>query len=110
VTSGARGQASVETVALVPVIVIVALACVQLLLAGLAHELAGHAAEAGAVAAIEGVTAPADAARDALPGWSRSRLRVTVSGDRVRVHLAPPTVLPGLAELLDTTATARSAP
>jgi hypothetical protein len=108
--TGARGQASVETVALVPVILVVALACVQLLLAGLAHELAGHAAEAGAVAAIEGVTAPADAARDALPGWSRSRLRVTVSRDRVEVHVSPPTVLPGLAGLLGTTATAKAAP
>ncbi len=105
-----RGQSSVETVALLPLLAAVALACIQLLLAGLAHELAGHAAEAGAVAAIEGGPSPATAARDALPGWSRSQLRVTVVGDRVRVHVAPPTVFPGLAGLLDTTVTAQEAP
>ncbi len=107
---GERGQASVETVALIPFVVAVGLACVQLLLAGLAHELAGHAAEAGAVAAIEGGTSPADAARAALPGWSRSHLTVTVHDGRVRVHLAPPTVFPGLAGVLATTATARATP
>jgi hypothetical protein len=105
--AGEHGQASVETVAMLPLVIAVGLACTQLLLAGLARELAGHAAEAGAVAALEGRTDVAAAARKALPGWSRSRVSVTVGGGSVRVHLAPPTVFPGLAGLLATTATAR---
>ncbi len=103
----ACGQGSVELIALLPLVVAIGLACTQFLLAGLAHELAGHAAEAGAVAAIEGDSAVAAAVRTSLPAWSRSRMSVKVSDGRVRVHLSPPTVFPGLASLLETTVTAR---
>ena len=99
---GERGQASVELVAMVPVAVAVALAALQLLAAGATRELAGHAAGAGAIALLQR-TDPRTAARDAVPGWSRGRLAVSVQGSRVTVRMRPPTLLPGLAEVLETT-------
>ena len=73
------GQAAVELVALLPLVVAVALAILQALAAGVAVELAGHAAHSGAVALAEGRDGAA-AARAALPGWARSRMRVEVAG------------------------------
>ncbi len=102
---GPAGQASVELVALLPVLVVVVLAALQLLAAGAARELAGHAAGAGAIALLERDDAAA-AAREAVPGWSRGRLEVRVTGARVTVRLRPATLLPGLAGLL--TATVRA--
>lgn len=93
------GQASVEIVAMLPVLAAVALAAGQLLAAGAASELAAHAAEAGAVAVLEGED-PAGAARAAVPGWSRERVDVTVHGGDVAVTLAPPALHPSLARLL----------
>jgi hypothetical protein len=104
-----RGQASVELVALVPLVVAVVLAAAQLLAAGAARELAGHAAEAGAVALLQGADARA-AARDAVPGWSRGRVRVRVEDRRVRVRLRPRAFVPGLARLLETTGAADAGP
>ena len=86
---GDSGQASVETVALVPLLLAVALAAGQLLAAGMAREVAGHAATAGAAALIQGRDGR-QAARLALPGWARERARVAVSGRRVTVRLRPP--------------------
>lgn len=97
-----RGQASVELVAMLPVAVAVMLAALQLLAAGATRELAGHAAGAGAVALLERADAR-DAARDAVPGWSRARMAITVRGPAVTVRMRPPTLLPGLADLLEST-------
>jgi len=99
---GQLGQASVELVAMLPVAVAVVLAALQLLAAGATRELAGHAAGAGAVALLERADAR-EAARDAVPGWSRARLAITVRGPRVTVRMRPPTLLPGLAGLLEST-------
>jgi hypothetical protein len=88
------GQAAVELVALMPLVVAVALAILQALAAGVAIELAGHAAQSGAVAIAEGRDG-ASAARAALPGWARTRLHVEVAGTRVRVRVTPPSLLPG---------------
>jgi hypothetical protein len=107
--AGESGQASVELVALLPVAVVVALAVAQLLAAGAARELAGNAATAGAAALVQGADARA-AARDALPGWPRSRVDLRVDGRRVRVRLRPRRVLPGLAERLTVTAVADAGP
>lgn len=96
---GERGQSTVELVALLPLLVVVALACAQLLMAGAARELAGNAAEAAAVAMLQGGD-PEDAARDAVPGWSRSRIDVTVRGGTVRVALEPARLVPPLADRL----------
>ncbi len=103
------GQASVELVALAPLLVIVVLAAAQVLAAGAARELADHAAEAGAVALLQGTDAKA-AARDAVPGWSRGRLAVRVDGRRVRVRLRPRAFLPTLGGMLEASGDADAGP
>jgi len=99
------GQASVELVALLPVLVLAALGVLQLIAAGASVELAHHAAEAGAVAVLEGGD-PSHAARAALPGWSRHGVEVAVHGSRVRVRLRPPAPLRSVGELLASAAEA----
>ncbi len=102
-----RGQASVEFVAMLPVAVVVMLTALQFLAAGATRELAGHAAGAGAVALLQRADAR-DAARDAVPGWSTSRMAITVRGGDVTVRMRPPTLVPGLARLLESTVHARA--
>ena len=102
---GEAGQAAVELVALLPLLVAVALGLLQALAAGVASELAGHAAQNGAVAIAEGRDGAA-AARASLPGWARPRIDVEVHGTRVRVRVTPPALLPGVAERLTATASA----
>lgn len=105
----AGGQATVEIVGILPLAVLVALATGQLLAAGAAAELAGHAAEAGAAAVIQGRD-PRAAARDALPGWSSARVAVRVRDREVRVRVRPLTLIPGLADELAATVTADAGP
>jgi hypothetical protein len=102
---GARGQATVETIALAPVIVAIGLAIFQLLAVGYASVLAGSAAEAGALA-LAGGTSAREGAKRSLPGWSRARARVEVKGGRVEVHLRPPSPIDALADGLEVSATA----
>jgi hypothetical protein len=99
------GQATVEAIALVPVMVAIGLGILQLLVVGYASVLAGNAAEAGALALAGGADARA-AAKQALPGWSRARASLEVEGGRVEVRLRPPSPLKALAEGLEVTATA----
>ena len=87
-----RGQASVEVVAAVPALMLLALVVFQLLALGYSAVLAGNAAEAGALALAGGADARS-AARGALPGWSRAGMTVAVSGSVVRVALRPPSPL-----------------
>jgi hypothetical protein len=103
---GECGQASLELLGLVPLLVVVALAAAQLLALGYSSVLAGSAAEAGALALASGGD-PRASARDALPGWSRAQARVSVSGGEVRVALRPPTLLQALAQRLRVSASAR---
>ena len=103
------GQASVELVALAPMLLAAVLAVSQLLAAGAAQELADHAAEAGAVALLQRTDAAA-AARDAVPGWSRGRVDVRVQDRHVRVRVRPRSFLPGLAQLLEATGEADAGP
>lgn len=106
---GDAGQASVELVAMLPLLVAIALAGAHVLAAGAARELAGHAAEAGAIAVLRGGDAH-DAARGALPRWSRRGLDVRVRGRAVRVRVEPLAVVPGVADLLAATVTADAGP
>src|SRR5439155_979471 len=114
-TTGERGQASVELVALLPLALLLVAVAWQAAVAGqavwlsggAARELADHAAEAGAVALLEDAD-PRDAARGALPGWARDRLDVHVAGAAVRVRLHPPAMVPGLGALLDARAEAHA--
>jgi len=83
-----RGQSTVEVVAVLPVLLAVGLAAFTLLNAGRAEEAAGAAAEAGAVALLQG-REPAAAARAALRGWPARRSEVRVAGRRVTVRVTP---------------------
>jgi len=100
-----EGQASLEVVALAPVLVVIALGLLQLLAAGAAAEFADHAAEAAGVAIIQG--APPDrAAREAVPAWARAGLRVSVLGPRIKISVRPPSPSRSLAGLLTATSDA----
>jgi hypothetical protein len=89
-------------VALVPLIVAIGLAVLQLLAVGYASVLAGSAAEAGALALAAGGD-PRAGVREALPGWSETRAHVSVEGGRVEVRLRPPSPLRALGERLEVT-------
>jgi hypothetical protein len=97
---GERGQASLELLAALPLVLLIALAVAQVMAVGYASVLAGNAAEAGALALAGGGDARA-AARAALPGWSRARGQVSVKGGEVTVHLRPPALLPVLSKRLE---------
>jgi hypothetical protein len=99
------GQASVEFLAALPAVLLIAAVAAQLLAVGYASVLAGNAAEAAALA-LAGGGDPRAAARAALPGWSRTRARLSVDGGRVTVRMRPPTLLRPLARELDIHASA----
>ncbi len=105
-TPGAeRGQGSVEFLALLPLVLVVALGVAQLLAVGYSSVLAGNAAEAGALA-LAGGGNPSAAARSAIPGWSRARARVSVRDGSVRVRVQPPTLIRSLTGQLEVAAEA----
>jgi len=95
-----RGQASVELLGALPALLALGLVSFQLLAVGYAAVLAGNAAEAGALALAAGANAEAGV-REALPGWSRVKARVAVSGGTVRVRLRPPSPLASLSRRLE---------
>ena len=84
---GERGQASVELLGLLPLLIVLGLAVLQLLAVGYASVLAGSASEAGALAMAAGGDARAGV-REALPGWSRSRAKVEVVAGEVKGSVA----------------------
>jgi hypothetical protein len=83
------GQASVELVAGAAVLLVVALIGFQLLAVGYGVVMADHAAEAAALALVNGGE-PDEAARAAVPGWPRSALHVSEERERVGVTLLAP--------------------
>ena len=93
-THAQRGQASIETVVLLPVLVALTFAVWQAALAGWALVSAQSAARAAARAALAG-SPPRPAALAALPGSLRSGARVEDSGGKVTVRVHSPAVLPG---------------
>jgi uncharacterized protein (UPF0333 family) len=95
-----RGQASVELLGALPVVLLVGLVLLQLLAVGYAAVLAGNAAESAALAVADGSDATG-AARAAVPGWSRAGMRVRVNGGRVEVWMRPPSALAALARELE---------
>ena len=84
----ASGQSTVEVVALLPLLLAVGVAVASFLSAGRAEEVAGNAAEAGAVALLQG-REPRAAVRAALAGWPSKRAQVRVEGLRVTVRVTP---------------------
>jgi hypothetical protein len=100
-----RGQASVEVLGALPALLLVGLVLFQLLAVGYAAALAGNAAEAGALAlAADG--GAEEAARAALPDWSRAGMRVSARGGRVEVRLRPPSPLQAISRRLEVRADA----
>ena len=92
-TARESGQASVELVAVVPILIFVLLAVSQLSIAGYALWSAGLAARAGARAAqVDGDVEAA--ARSALPGWLRGGAAVE-DGEPVEVTVQAPAPVPG---------------
>jgi pilus assembly protein CpaE len=91
------GQASVELVAVVPILVGLALLVAQLAVTGWALWSAGNAARAGARAAYVGGAA-GKAARSALPGPLREGATVRAA-DGVEVTVRAPALLPGVPRI-----------
>lgn len=89
------GQAAVELVTLLPVILALLAVATQLVLAGHAWWAAANAARAAARAHAIGAPELA-AARASLPGSLDRRVRVEDSGRGVVVRLRLPAILPGL--------------
>ena len=91
------GQATVELLALVPLLAAIALAVLSLLAAQSAKEAAYQAAVAGAIAKLQGADVD-DAAKAASPGWSKASVRVNAQGITVRVAPRAPRFV---ADLVD---------
>jgi Flp pilus assembly protein TadG len=106
---GTAGQASVELVAALPVVLVVALAAFAVISAHAAAEQAGEAAEAGAVAILQDHD-PRAAARAALPAAVRPRAQIVIAGTRVHVQVRPRLPLPGLGDRLAGSADADAGP
>jgi hypothetical protein len=98
-TAPSPGQASVELVGGLGIVLLSGLVAFQLLAVGYGLVMADHAAEAAALALANGHDA-GEAARAAVPGWPRPALRVASSGGRVRVTLVVPSPLRFLRERL----------
>ncbi|HEX8647462.1 MAG TPA: TadE/TadG family type IV pilus assembly protein [Thermoleophilaceae bacterium] len=88
---GHGGQASVETVAALPLVLLVGAIVWQLALAGHTAWLCAHAARAAARAEAVGGDGE-QAARSALPGSLERGLRVETGGGGVRVHVRVPLI------------------
>ena len=100
------GQATIEVVALLPLVLLIGVSLMAVLAARSAAEGAAAAAHAGAMALIQGEDAAA-AARAAVPGRDAT---VDVDGRRVRVVVRPALALPFAPELLTGRAVADAGP
>lgn len=94
-----RGQATVELLAAIPLLLVAGAIALQLLLVGYALTLADGAAEAGALALAAGRPARS-AVKGSLPSWAADRAEIAVHGGEVTVRLAPPALLTALADRL----------
>jgi len=101
-----RGQASVELLGALPALLLVGAVLLQLLAIGYSATLAGAAAEAGALAVAGGGGGAREAARAAVPGWSRAGMTVRASGGRVTVMMRPPSPLRFVRRALELRASA----
>jgi hypothetical protein len=104
-----RGQATIELVAFLPLVLAAVLVAAAILAGHAAEEHAGQAAHAGAVALLQGRD-PREAARTALPHGTRGRARIQVTGRRVTVHVRPSLPIPAVAEAMTAGATADAGP
>ncbi len=93
------GQATVEAVAAISLLVLAGSIALQLLIAGYALTLADGAAEAGALALAAG-RSPKGAVRESLPAWAEDEIDVMVHEGEVTVRLRPPSPFSALADHL----------
>jgi hypothetical protein len=100
-----RGQASIELVAGIALLLTVGLLCLQLLAAGYATTLADGSVEAGAAALAAGEPVE-PAVRAALPGWAGDRVEVERHGGRLTVRLRPPSPLRAVERALEVSSSA----
>jgi hypothetical protein len=107
--ASARGQATVELLAAIPLLLIAGAIALQLLLAGYALTLADGAAEAGGLALAAGRPAKR-AAEESLPTWAEDRAEITVQGGEVTVRLAPPSLLTAVGDHLAMTGSSYARP
>jgi hypothetical protein len=103
------GQATVELIALLPLLVTLTLGLFTFLAADRAHEQAAEAAQAGARALLNDRD-PQHAACTALGRSPRCRRGVQVSGRAVTVRLRPKGPFPRLNRSLEAVETAKAAP
>jgi len=103
------GQASIEAVCGIAVLMLAGLLCFQLLATGYTVTVADGAAEAGAVALVRGESVK-PAVRGALPGWARSRVTVLRLGETVHVRLLPPSPFDSIADRLEVSSAASARP
>ena len=94
----ARGQASVETVAVLPLVFLLAVVGLQALVWAASAVEVTSAAAAGARAAARGDDAQSSA-RAALPGVLRAGASVSVADGSVRVSVAEPSLIPHVPRL-----------
>jgi hypothetical protein len=98
-----RGQATVETMILLPVVALLAIAAWQGVLIGWAAVEAQDAARQAARAALGGERA-ADAARAAVPGSMRDGLEVRTTHGVATVRVHVPSILPGVSPVVSASA------
>ena len=91
-----RGQASVEVLGVLPLLILVGLCVWQLHLGMSAATNVENAARTGSRVAAQGGDARGAALR-ALPPGQRGGAQITVAGELVRVRSNVPTVVPGLS-------------
>jgi hypothetical protein len=106
---GAAGQATVELIALLPLLVTLTLGLFTFLAADRAHEQAAEAAQAGARALLN-ARDPQEAACSALGRAPRCRRGVRVSGRAVTVRVRPNGPFAGLNRTLEAVETAKAGP
>lgn len=103
------GQATVELVGAIPLLLVAGSVALQLLLAGYALTVADGAAEAGALALAAGRPAKR-AAEDSLPAWAKDDAEVSLRGGEVTVRLVPPSLLAAVADRLAVTSSSYARP
>jgi hypothetical protein len=99
------GQASLELIAGLPVLLLAGLVALQLLATGYSVTLADGAVEAGAIA-IAGGQQPQAAVEEALPGWADDRVDLERRGGRLTLRLRPPSPFAAVARALEVSSSA----
>ena len=107
--AGEAGQSTIELVALLPIIAVVAAAGFTVLSSRSAADQAVAAAQAGAMALLQDAN-PRDAARAALPASVRPRAAIRITGRRVLVTIPASGPLAAVAPFLAASSTADAGP